>query len=669
MAARRPITEPEPVPSTPILDSRAPVIVTGMHRSGTSLVASWLRAMGVLMGEDVLPADANNPHGYFEDTSFLELDRRLLRRATPTDDGGHPDWGWTESEQLDVAGLDEDLEAASELITARAAGGGYWGWKDPRTTLLLDFWDRAAGGEARYVLLYRYPWDVADSMQRLGASVFLDHPEYAYRIWPFYNRFLLDFYRRHEDRAILASSNALVHDPGAFSDLLRDKLGLELESAVLSDVFDGGEMFATLEGEDPLIGLVSATSPQCVELLAELDRRADLSSAGRGRDPGSRAGESDDGPAVSVIIACLDHGQFLLEAVASVERCAPGCETIIIDDGSRQPRTLEILEILRNAQYRVVSQENQGLSAARNAGIELARAAYVLPLDADNRLRPGYVSASVEILDSRPEVGVVYSDRREFGIRSGLVELGEFDLDRLLMMNYIDACAVFRKELWSAAGGYDPGMMPWDDWGLWVAACEQGWQFHHLTEAGFDYRVRPGSLVALADERENRRRLVERVVERHPEIYERRRTALAVRSGQLVQQLLDTERELGAEIMARDVEIARRSQQIRELDAKYVQQCERTRELDAKYVQQCERTRELDAEFIRRCEQIRERDAEIEQLRHTVAEQQLGLERIHASRSWRWASSLGRLTDRLLPRGSARRRFFGRVLGPPQGGR
>src|SRR5947199_6137561 len=74
----------------------APLLLAGMHRSGTSLVASWLARAGVDLGRDLLPADAGNPTGYFEALSFLDLDRRMLLAATP-EEPGHRDWGWTES--------------------------------------------------------------------------------------------------------------------------------------------------------------------------------------------------------------------------------------------------------------------------------------------------------------------------------------------------------------------------------------------------------------------------------------------------------------------------------------------------------------------------------------------------------------------------------------------
>ncbi|HEX9941494.1 MAG TPA: hypothetical protein VGG03_05740 [Thermoanaerobaculia bacterium] len=90
---------------------KSTIVVAGMHRSGTSLVASILAAFGISMGEQRI-ADQNNPRGYFEDLDFLALDRHMLVEATLPDDGGHRDWGWTESEQLDRGRCEELREPA-----------------------------------------------------------------------------------------------------------------------------------------------------------------------------------------------------------------------------------------------------------------------------------------------------------------------------------------------------------------------------------------------------------------------------------------------------------------------------------------------------------------------------------------------------------------------------
>ena len=238
-----------------------PLVVAGMHRSGTSLVASVAAAAGVDMGERLLPADPANPLGYFEDLSFLALHQRILADCTPADDGGHRDWGWTEGERLDRERFSSYREAARALalIASHGSMDRPWGWKDPRTTLALDFWDELLE-DAQYLFVYRYPWDVADSMQRLGAEVFLRHPEYAHRIWAFYNRHLLDFHRRHRERSLLVSVNALMRSPERFRDLLAERLGLDLPAERLREIVEAG-LLRTTDGADPLVGLVAASPP------------------------------------------------------------------------------------------------------------------------------------------------------------------------------------------------------------------------------------------------------------------------------------------------------------------------------------------------------------------------------------------------------------------------
>ncbi|HEV2846938.1 MAG TPA: hypothetical protein VG477_18930, partial [Thermoanaerobaculia bacterium] len=301
---------------------KSPVVVAGMHRSGTSLVASMVSALGLDMGANLLAADRNNARGYFEDLGFLDLNRRMLLEATRPDDSGHPDWGWTESERLDRDRFGDFLEPARALIAERESAGGLWGWKDPRTTLLLDFWDPLLADPV-YLLVYRFPWEVADSMQRLGAEVFLRRPDYAWRIWAFYNRSLLDFHRRHQDRCVLVSTDALRRQPGRLPEVLRDRLGLETSGAGAEDLLEE-EIFHALAADDPLIPLALAAHPACAALLRELDASADLPGAGLWSDrPPAARPEPAGGGRLSVVIPCFDQGEFLIEAVASVERAVP----------------------------------------------------------------------------------------------------------------------------------------------------------------------------------------------------------------------------------------------------------------------------------------------------------------------------------------------------------
>ena len=515
-------------------EQTAPIIITGMHRSGTSLAGALLANAGVNLGGHQISAEQQHPGGYFEDTEILALNREMLQTAARSGKAGHPDWGWTEDESLNLDILEPFKDRAKGLIKARAramSAGGRWGWRDPRTTLLLDFWESLLF-DARYLFIYRRPWDVGDSMQRLGTEVFLRRPDYAWRIWTFYNRRLLLFRILNQKRSLLVSAEMIQRQPGRLLDLLEARfcLNLELARRNVAKIIDS-DLFQAHVGHDPLVALASAANPEAASLLKDLDEAADLSGGELQDGPGSRTtlavGTNVSAPRLSVIIPCFNQGEYLTEAVASVERSVEEpCELIIVNDGSTEARTLEVLDVLRSAHYHIIDQRNSGLSAARNLGINSARGRYILPLDADNRLRPGFVSKALTVLEARPGVGVVYSDRNDFGLRNETVDVPQFEPDLLLPFNCIDACAVFRKEVWSACGGYDKEAAPWEDWDLWIGAVERGWLFQHLEVTGFDYRVRPESMLSADADDKLRRRLFAHVIAKHEDLYRHKLTAI-----------------------------------------------------------------------------------------------------------------------------------------------
>ena len=494
------------------------LIAAGMHRSGTSFLASLLHRGGCRMGEGMLPADANNRRGYFEDVEFLDLNRRMLAAAVPVGGPGHADWGWTEDidrSGVDASRLEPFVEEAEALVARRQAP--CWGFKDPRTTVLLDFWDERLP-DARYVFVYRSPWDVADSMQRLGAPQFLEHPEFAFRIWEHYNRALLAFAERHRERTLLVSVAAVMREPEALLELVESRFDIRLKRDGCADVADPSLMTAA---SPSLAVLAAAAQPACTELLQELDAAADLPS---GEPlPAPPAAPSDPrAPQVSIIVPCFDDGAFLVEAIASVESSVTvPYELIVVNDGSVDALTLQTLALLREAGYRIVDQENRGLAEARNRGIREASCDCYLPLDADNRLRPGFVEAALDVLDRDPAVMAVYGDRTEFGLRSGRVMVGVPDLNRLLCGNYIDACAVIRRDAWRECGGYDAQMpvQGVEDWELWVSMLERGFLLHRLDMETFDYRVRPRSLLTGASSPEAQAKIERYVLAKHATFY------------------------------------------------------------------------------------------------------------------------------------------------------
>jgi hypothetical protein len=131
----------------------------------------------------------------------------------------------------------------------------------------------------------------------------------------------------------------------------------------------------------------------------------------------------------------------------------------------------------------------------------MSRGEYILPLDADNHLRSGYIDHGIPILDANPLVGVVYGDAQYIGARTGRWHVGPFEQDRLLQWNYIDACAMYRRSIWEQNQGYDSSMMPiqgLEDWDFWLGALEHGWEFAYVPEVLFDYRIAEQSMVTRA---------------------------------------------------------------------------------------------------------------------------------------------------------------------------
>ncbi len=205
-------------------------------------------------------------------------------------------------------------------------------------------------------------------------------------------------------------------------------------------------------------------------------------------------------PKVSIIIPCYNHGQYIMDAIESVERYEPkeDYEIIIVNDGSTDEFTNKLLNELSVKGYYVIQKENGGLSSARNTGIKNAQALYILPLDSDNKIRPAYIKEGIRILDRDVGIGVVYSNPFLFGERSGGLKRPDFDIEKLFRFNYIDACAVYRKIVWEEVNGYDEHKtmhLGWEDWDFWMRVALRGWSFYHIDRELFDYRVRKDSML------------------------------------------------------------------------------------------------------------------------------------------------------------------------------
>lgn len=195
-------------------------------------------------------------------------------------------------------------------------------------------------------------------------------------------------------------------------------------------------------------------------------------------------------PLVSVIIPCYNQGQYLDEAVKSVlaQTYAP-IEIIVINDGSTDQETVRLLQTYEQPHLKLIHTENRGVAAARNTGVQQATGEYILPLDADDRLAPLFLEKTVPVLNTSPQVGIVYSQAERFGNQTGLIDLPPYHFPSILLGNMIFSTGLYRRTDWEQAGGYNENMIwGWEDYDFWLSLIELGRDVVQIPEVLFSYR-------------------------------------------------------------------------------------------------------------------------------------------------------------------------------------
>lgn len=140
------------------------IAVLGMHRSGTSAIARGLQALGVALGDNLMPPiSGENDKGFFEDMDIHRLNERLMAKVGTAWDKLAP----FERTTIDGPALSAERREAASLLFGKVAGGVF-AFKNPRTALLLPFWQCVFDDlelDDRYVIAIRNPIECAVSLQ------------------------------------------------------------------------------------------------------------------------------------------------------------------------------------------------------------------------------------------------------------------------------------------------------------------------------------------------------------------------------------------------------------------------------------------------------------------------------------------------------------------------
>ena len=221
---------------------------------------------------------------------------------------------------------------------------------------------------------------------------------------------------------------------------------------------------------------------------------------------------------VTAVIACFNYGRYLREAVHSA--LEQGALAIVVDDGSTERATYEVLDDVECDSVRVIRQRNQGVCRARNAGLALVETRYAVVLDADDRLAPGALNTMRAPLDADAKLGFAYGWMRFFGAWDGVLRFPPYDPYRLLHRHTIGLSALARRELFEDTGGFDPAFEQYEDWELWLNALGKGWRGSRVEQVTLEYRRHPGAS-KLAEDRRRYRRTYAALRHKHTALYSR----------------------------------------------------------------------------------------------------------------------------------------------------
>jgi glycosyltransferase involved in cell wall biosynthesis len=251
----------------------------------------------------------------------------------------------------------------------------------------------------------------------------------------------------------------------------------------------------------------------------------------------SAAGGAARAPRIAVVIPCFNDGPLAREAVACLGAQEP-TEVVVVDDASTDEATLTALAQLRDGGVKIVRHDvNQGLAAARMTGLRATVAPFVFPLDSDDLLAPGSLTPLADLLSSRPEIAVAWSDYEEFGTRARVVSVPlQLDPYRVAYRNEYQVSSLYRRDLLERIGGWhevESNAAGYEDWRLWMTLAERGERGLHVGSGAVSTLRRLHGTRMLSGAERNHRNLYRELRRLHPSLFSeirahRRRSDLPV---------------------------------------------------------------------------------------------------------------------------------------------
>ncbi len=222
---------------------------------------------------------------------------------------------------------------------------------------------------------------------------------------------------------------------------------------------------------------------------------------------------------ISIVIACFNDHEYIEQAVQSaLDQTYEHKEIIVVDDGSNSI-TKAVLKKLEPKLDIIITQDNRGVSAARNKGIEASTGKFILILDSDDFFEPTFCEKAIQAFQSNSSIKIVTCYANWFSLNGASLKFKpEGGKLKKFLINSAALSVMIKRSEFLAVGGYDVEMdRGYEDWELYLRLLKSGGKAEVIPEFLFNYRNKNNSRNKKANRKKHE--ILEYIYIKHTDIY------------------------------------------------------------------------------------------------------------------------------------------------------
>jgi hypothetical protein len=203
------------------------IIISGMHRSSTSLITQHLQLCGLCLGNNLLGTFRDNEDGYFENKTIVHSHQLLIQSKNEHMFTLLPQETYPDDVKLIITSEVKLLSETSHVV----------GFKDPRNSLFINPLNDLFV-DAKNLMVYRIYEEVIDSLIRRKTDKILRfRPWIAAKAWIRYNEELVKFYDQNKSKSLLFIDSSIIKEPELCIHLINQKFDISLRAESINKIY------------------------------------------------------------------------------------------------------------------------------------------------------------------------------------------------------------------------------------------------------------------------------------------------------------------------------------------------------------------------------------------------------------------------------------------------